>query len=208
MASFIRAKGHEVEVEVGEPASASDLAAASRKLDILSFPRTIADFFGSFGNGLHVRWVSGEDEVSPFANFTILPLDEAVDQYRKAKAYDPIWDEAYNFPHCQCPPLAAQTAIDCRSYLNVIDEGNGDAVALDLRFGVVRFNNHSWFDGGVGTNGWIMSKSLDHFLDTWSQRCFQVPRSLDWSTTLTPNGVDWNSEEFDRDFSLQASVWA
>ena len=208
VSTFISSKGHDVEIALGEPASTSELAAAASRLGISAFPPTISDFFGTFANGMQIRWLTGEEEDSSFANVIVLPLNEAIDQHEKAKEYNPIWDEAYKFPYCKCPSLALQTAMDCRNYLNVIDEGNGDAIAIDLRFGIVRFNSHDWFDGGIGANGWIMSSSLEQFLTTWSQRCFQVPKSLDWSTTLRPHGVDWNSDDFDRDFSLTASVWA
>lgn len=208
VSGFIRKKGHEFEFKVEEPASSADIAETARRLGIHALPPSSVDFYHKFGNGLQIRWLSGEEEDSAFANFTLLPLRDAVDRFLEEKeGGGPVWDDLNDFDGCQCQSLAKETARESRSYLNIIDEGNGDAVSIDVIHGAVRFNSHDWFDGGIGINGLVMAADIGSFLKAWSKRCFQTPKSLDWTTVLGPRGVDWNHEDFDRDFSLQEVVY-
>jgi hypothetical protein len=111
----------------------------------------------------------------------------------------------YGFPHVKDSQLALRTNQMMHKWLPFHRVGNGDFLSVNVNsdgFGNVIFDAHDWLDGGTGDNGFLMAPDLMTFFEQWGNVCFCPPKTLWWKSVLTNDGIDWESEHFDREFRL------
>lgn len=226
---FLESKEIEAVFKRGAPLTEGVIASARERLPV-PLPESLIEVFREVGDGFSFYWSDGkpvpptpeqvrlELEISRLTNtpfwlpemddgkfsgaVVVSPLTELVAEHLKRMRWAIEYDSLYDFPYVKDRHLAQSTIQRMRSWFCFFDVGNGDRLCLDTATdpNCVVYDEHDWFDGGTGENGWMLGPTLPAFIDSWSQVCFQSPGW--WKSVLTESGVDWDHEEFDGRFRL------
>ena len=206
VANHLANRGVESEIALSPVASMEDVDTLQRRLG-LGLPDSYTGFITSVANGFEASW-SAADRV--FASMGMTSIDSSIEgvfAMRDWRFYDEAAARDYGFPHVDDSELAFETNRRMHNWLPIHALGNGDNISIDLnpdRLGRVILDQHDWLDGGTGYNGSVLGEDLPSFLAAWAKVCFATPKSLWWKSVINEQGVDWQSDEFDDWFRLQA----
>ena len=189
-----------------DPATDKALASAEARMNV-RLPAELREFYRTVGDGFVLFWQSDpNDPQKPWGSLQVPSLSSLADGYsgwRGLVLYTPERAEEYGFPGTKDPALAKRTAARMWHWLPIIEEGNGDAICLDLGAPgcPVVFDRHDWMDGGSGDNGHPLAPNWRAFLMSWGRVCFQDP--IHWTWYFRPGGgVDWDGEPFRSPFRV------
>ncbi|MCX7666338.1 MAG: SMI1/KNR4 family protein [Gemmataceae bacterium] len=208
---FVQLKqlGIEYSVTFGARVFPRQIRAIEKELSC-RFPPEFREFYLTVGNGVILYWPANPDTdaLGPWGVLIIPSLSSLMEinqRWRDIALYSPEKANEYGFPYTKDPALAKQTAARMWQWLPLIEHHNGDAIALDL--GAVGcpvvFDQHDWFDGGTGDNGFPLAPNFKAFLWGWGSICFQEPLDCYWPRCFKPTGgVDWYGKFFDQKFCI------
>lgn len=207
--THLRSLGIECSLRFGFPVFPWSLRTAERQFGF-SLPDDLRSFYRSVGDGCTLKWLhrsSDGSELTTGGGFEVPTLSRLVKNWidrRNHVLYNETEGKEYGFPFTDDPDLAMKTAARMWSWLPVIHLPNGDQFSIDMTkpSQPVVFDKHDWLDGGAGDNGFPMADSWECFIRTWAELCFQYPRSFRWPSVLRSPGVDWNSDQFNRNITL------
>lgn len=206
VAEHVRRQGVKVRFKRGKPLDPAAMERA-RAQAFIPIPSSLIEFYAEIGDGLEFGW-SSKGKEALFANHEICKLEDCAPKSLDDVSWLTEWRDDYEFPHVDDPALAKKTALKMRKWLPFWGIGNGDSVCLETSRdpSPVLYNQHGWYDGGSGENGYQIAESLFDFYSGWAQVCFQFPKSLWWPGVLNKNGsgINWNSDEFREPFRLKA----
>ena len=205
---FLRAERHLARLGLSATLNAgptvSDATVEARRALSLPLPESLITFYRDVGDGVEFRWQAPDDD-RVFANVEVPPLLDLVRSFEKRKAWDVVFDDAFQWPYARDPARAKETALRIRGWLAFHCEGNGDAFCIDTAVDDDRvvFNSHEWMGTNREDNRWADCGTFRQFLEGWAGVCFQFPRSLYWPEVLSGDRINWNSNLFDPRFRLR-----
>jgi cell wall assembly regulator SMI1 len=204
---FDRARGHlrqagaKCVLRKGRPASGAAVHRAEAQLGLL-LPQQLKDVYLRYGNGVLLRWERGADR----GRLDFPTVEGLVEQHRGWKELV-LWKDGHDFPHVADSGRARATYAGMKSWLPLVEEGNGDYFCVVAGQGgnPVVFHQHDWDDGGTGENGHRVAPDLLSFLRGWAGVCFTAPTGLHWPAAFTEGGVAWTADHFKDKYVIRAA---
>jgi hypothetical protein len=198
----VKREGVKVQFRRGKPLTLRAFD-KQEELSALVIPDSLVKFYFEVGDGLLLRWATDDD--GPFCKIEFPKLSRLIAESLDSLNRQSDTNGNFKFPHMKDPQLARKTALRMQKWLGFHEEGNGDRFCVDTgkKEAPVVFDRHDWRDGGSGSNGHIMAKSLSEFFAAWAEVCFQFPKNLWWPAVFQKRGgIDWSSDQFCEPFRL------
>jgi cell wall assembly regulator SMI1 len=205
IADHLNKHGIPTTFEIGAKCSEAELIKIESEMG-LKIPADLRKIYLECGNGASFRWQECEDDdkCEKFVLLEIPNLESLNDQIKNWREKR-FWSwTAEDYSIVTDPSLAKLTVQRMKTWLPILEEGNGDKFCVETANGgcAIVFHQHDWNDGGTGNNGPKIADSFTDFLQQWSKACFQLPSSLWWPSVITNCGIDWASEKFDKRYFL------